>query len=171
VTTDDAPTAPVSDPTVIDDIMDRDRRNGAVALRADAVGIFYSHRDFITILYKSGNVIRYLGGRHGDNILRIPDSFPEPVLAFYGAAQLGIVTRFDKTVQSDHPAEELLRIVLASSIQEEKFDLPPGHNLAVYGNAPTTSATTHWETEVWSENPAVHPTPVVPSDIALNADT
>lgn len=168
ITVDDDPPAPVANPTVIGDIMDRDRRGGTVALRADAADRYYTYRDFITTSYKSGNVIRYLGGRSGDDMLLIPNPLPEPVLAFYGAAQLGIVTRFNKTVQRDHSAEELPQVVLAPSTQEEAFELPPGHKLAVYGDPPAASTTTHWETEVWSENPAIHPTSVAPSDIALN---
>ncbi|CCC40766.1 acyl-CoA synthetase family protein [Haloquadratum walsbyi] len=169
-TIDDDPPARVTDPAIIGDIMDRNRRNGTIALRADAADRYYTYRDFITTSYKSGNVIRYLGGRSGDEMLLVPDPLPEPVLAFYGAAQLGIATRFDKTVQLNHSTEELPRVVLAPSTQEEAYELPPGHNLAVYGDSPTETETTHWETEVWSENPAIHPTSVAPSDIALNAD-
>ena len=92
----------------------------------------------------------------------VPDPLPEPVLTFYGAAQLGAVTRFSDTLPSADP-----RVVVAPAEREEAFDLPPGHHLVVYGDPPTEATTTHWETEVWSENPAVHPTSVEGTDPLL----
>jgi hypothetical protein len=58
-------------------------------------------------------------------------------------------------------------VVLVPVDREAEFDLPPGSNLAVHGGAPSAPGTTHWEQEVWSENPAVHPADVSPADPAL----
>ncbi|MFA1611961.1 acetyl-CoA synthetase [Halobellus rubicundus] len=164
--TDDFP-APPSDPATIGDLVARDRRTSGTALRAEGPGRTYSYRDFVTTSYKSGNVLRYLGVRADDEVLVVPDALPEPVLAFYGAAQLGAVTRFaDATDGTDDPP----RAILAPVDREADFDLPPGHRLAVHGGPPDAPATTHWESEVWSENPAVHPASVDSQDPVLVAD-
>jgi hypothetical protein len=75
---------------------------------------------------------------------------------------LGAVTRF-----ADDVGETVPRAVVAPAEREDDFDLPPGHRLAVYGDKPTAPSTTHWETEVWSENPAIHPATVATDDPLL----
>ncbi|MFB6091799.1 MAG: acetyl-CoA synthetase [Haloquadratum sp.] len=155
---------PCPDPDVVGDLVARDRRTGGLALRAAVSGRSYSYRSFVTTAYKAGNVLRYLGVRAGDEVLVVPDAVPEPALAFYGAAQLGAVTRFGGTVGEEPP-----RVVLAPTEQETAFDLPPGHHLAVHGGEPSDPSTTHWESVVWGENPAVHPATVEPGDPLLVA--
>ncbi|WP_049985697.1 AMP-binding protein [Halobellus rufus] len=150
------------DPEVVAALVDRDRRTSGTALRADGPGRSYSYREFVTTSYKAGNVLRYLGVRPGDEVLVVPRGLPEPVLAFFGAAQLGAVTRFADDVDGSPP-----RVVVAPAAREGDFDLPPGHRLAVYGDRPESATTTHWESEVWSENPAVHPVDVEGSDPLL----
>ncbi|WP_394295388.1 acetyl-CoA synthetase [Halogeometricum borinquense] len=162
--TSDAPPTRVADPAVVGDLVARDRRTSAPALRADASGRSYSYYDFVTTSYKAGNVLRYLGVRGGDEVAVAPDFLPEPLLTFYGAAQLGAVTVFDADISS------LPRATVVGVERESEFDLPPGHKLAVYGGAPERPDTTHWEKEVWSENPAVHPADVSPADTVLRAD-
>ena len=156
---------PLSDPVTVGDLVARDRRTSGVALRAEHVDRTYSYRNFVTTTYKIGNVLRHLGVRRGTEVLVVPDSLPEPVLTFYGAAQLGAVTRFSDTLPSTDP-----RVVVAPAEREAAFDLPPGHHLVVYGDPPTEATTTHWETEVWSENPAIHPASVEPADPLLAVD-
>lgn len=158
---------PPADPDTLCDLVARDRRTSGLALRATGPGRTYSYRDFVTTSYKSGNVLRYLGVRAGDDVLVVPDALPEPVLAFYGAAQLGAATRFADSITGD---DDPPRAVLAPVAREVDFDLPPGHRLAVHGGPPEAPSTTHWESEVWSENPAVHPATVEPDDPALLAD-
>jgi hypothetical protein len=160
---DDYP-SPLSDPHTVSALLARDRRTAGTALRAEGPDRTYSYRNFVTTAYKAGNVLRHLGVRRGEEVLVVPDPMPEPVLAFYGAAQLGAVTRFSDTVPSTSP-----RVVVAPADREGAFDLAPGQHLVVYGDSPTKSTTTHWETEVWSENPAVHPTDVAPDDALLAA--
>jgi len=153
---------PCSNPETVSDLVARDRRTPGTALHAAGVDRSYSYRNFVTTTYKVGNVLRYLGVRRGEEVLVVPDPLPEPVLTFYGAAQLGAVTRFSDSLPSTVP-----RVVVAPARYEATFDLPPGHNLVVYGDAPTDPTTTHWETEVWSENPAIHPARVEPTDPLL----
>ncbi|GGC56421.1 AMP-binding protein [Haloferax sulfurifontis] len=148
---------------VIGDLMARDRRSDRLALRVDGPGRTYTYHDLITTSYKAGNVLRYLGVRKGARVAVDPVSLPEPLLTFLGAAQLGAVTAFD-------PAVEARATVVAVARESEFDDLPPGQKLAVFGGPPSSPATTHWEQEVWSENPAVHPEVVAPQDPALVAD-
>ncbi|WP_424008820.1 AMP-binding protein [Haloferax denitrificans] len=147
---------------VIGDLMARDRRSDRLALRVDGPGRTYTYHDLITTSYKAGNVLRYLGVRKGARVAVDPVSLPEPLLTFLGAAQLGAVTAFD-------PAVEARATVVAVARESEFDDLPPGQKLAVFGGPPSSPATTHWEQEVWSENPAVHPEVVAPDDPALVA--
>ncbi|KAB1196201.1 MULTISPECIES: AMP-binding protein [Haloferax] len=147
---------------VIGDLMARDRRSDRLALQVDGPGRTYTYYDFITTSYKAGNVLRYLGVRKGARVAIEPVALPEPILTFVGASHLGAITVFDPTVEA--------RAVLVDVAREEEFDLPPGHKLAVYNGPPSSPTTTHWEKEVWSENPAVHPEVVEPEDVALVAD-
>ncbi|WP_336025271.1 acetyl-CoA synthetase [Halobellus salinisoli] len=156
---------PCSEPETVADLVARDRRASGTALRAHGPGRSHSYREFVTTSYKAGNVLRYLGIRVGEEVLVVPTSLPEPVLAFFGAAQLGAVTRFSDEIDGSPP-----RVVVAPAEREDEFDLPPGHRLVVYGDRPESATTTHWETEVWSENPAVHPVDVDGSDPLLAAE-
>jgi hypothetical protein len=155
---------PCLDSETIGDAVARERRTSGPALRARASGRTYSYRDFITTSYKAGNVLRHLGVGPGDEVRVASEYVPEPVLSFYGAAQLGAVTRFGTEIEGEPP-----RVVVAPAAREAEFDLPPGHHLVVYGDPPTDPSVTHWEAEVWSENPAVHPVAVDGSDTLLAA--
>ena len=155
--------APPSDPANLGDIVPRDRRTAGLALRARASGRTYSYRDFITTSYKAGNVLRHLGVRPGDGVRIASERVPEPVLTFYGAAQLGAVTHFGADGQ-DTP-----RVTVVPAAREHEFDRPPGHSLTVYNDPPEDPSVTHWETEVWSENPAVHPVAVEGADPLFTA--
>ncbi|MBB6647944.1 AMP-binding protein [Halobellus ruber] len=156
---------PCLDADTLGDAAARERRTSGTALRARGSGRTYSYRDFVTTSYKAGNVLRHLGVRPGDEIQVASEHVPEPVLTFYGAAQLGAVTRFDTGVEGTPP-----RVAVAPATRESAFDLPPGHHLAVYGDPPTDPSVTHWEAEVWSENPAVHPVAVEGSDPLFAAE-
>lgn len=150
--------APCADPRSLGDAVARDRRTAGLALRARESGRTYSYRDFITTSYQAGNVLRHLGVRPGDEVRVASEHVPEPVLTFYGAAQLGAVTRFGGE------GAEPPRVTVVPATREAEFDRPPGHHLAVYGDPPSDPSVTHWETEVWSENPAVHPVSVDAGD-------
>ncbi|MDS0292713.1 AMP-binding protein [Halogeometricum luteum] len=168
--TSDAPPPRPADPTVLGDLVARDRRTSAPALRAEDAGRSYSYHDFVTTTYKAGNVLRYLGVRGGETVAVASDPQPEPVLAFYGAAQLGAATAFGPDPAGSADAGDPPRATLVGVDREPEFDLPPGRKLAIYGGPPERPATTHWEQEVWSENPAVHPATVAADDPALRAD-
>ncbi|PSQ33724.1 acetyl-CoA synthetase [Halobacteriales archaeon QS_9_70_65] len=83
------------------DLIGRDRRSEAAALRASAVDREYDYRRFCTSAWKVGNFLRHLGVRGGDGVAVADDPLPEPVLTLYGAALLGGVVRFDPPTAPD----------------------------------------------------------------------
>ena len=135
---------------ILPDLLARDRRSSTPAVRFPAANREMSYRDFITTAYKSANVLRYLGVSEGATVAIDPRPGPEALLAFFGAAQLSAIATFDLAAPSP-------RVVLAHVDREADLDVEPGTRLAVYNGPPTDSATTHWEAEVWSENPATPP--------------
>lgn len=153
---------------VLGDLVARDRRSTHPAVHVAATDRTISYRDFCTTAYKAGNVLRYLGVREGATVVVAGPVGPHPLWAFYGAAQLGAVTRFvgDDVDPSGHADA---RVLLVPVEREADVDPDPGTKLAAYGGPPSLATTLHWEKELWSENPAVHPTDVTPSDPLLAA--
>ena len=146
----------------VPDLLSRDRRQSTPAVSFPAIDREMSYHDFITTAYKSGNVLRYLGVGAGATVAIEPEPRPEPLLAFFGAAQLGAVATFE-TDRDD------IRVLLTTVENESTVTVEPGTRLAVYGGPPTEPATTHWEKEVWSENPGFPPSTVTPETPALLA--
>ena len=145
---------------VLGDLLARENRRSQPAVVVPAVDREMSYHDFITTAYKSGNVLRYLGLGADATLAVDPTPQPEPLLAFLGAAQLGASTTFDPTADA--------RVRLVPVDDEAEYESTEGR-LAVFGGAPEATATTHWEQEVWSENPAFPPTQVDPESTALVA--
>lgn len=150
----------------IADLLDRDRRSAAPALRAPVADRELSYRDLVTTAWKAGNALRHLGVGPTHRVAVAADPLPEPTLTFLGAAQLGAATTF----AVDAAARDGARAVVVSAEREAEFDLPPGAKLSVYGGEPADATTAHWEEEVWSENPAFPPTDAAPDTTALVAD-
>lgn len=148
--------------SVIGDLLPRAHRREHPAVVVPASDRAMSYHDFFTNAYKSGNVLRFLGVRESATVAVEITPAPEPLLAFLGAAQLGAVTTFDPTSEA--------RVTLVPVVEEAAYELPPGSKLAVYGGPPESPATTHWEQEVWSENPGFPETPVDPESPVLRAD-
>ena len=145
---------------VLGDLLAREKRRSQPAVSMPSVDREMSYRDFITTAYKSGNVLRYLGLGSGATLAVEPAFRPEPLLALLGAAQLGARVTFDPE------AETRVRLV---SVDNEAMFLDHEGRLAVFGGPPTATPTTHWEKEVWSENPAFPPTEVDPESTVLIA--
>ncbi|WP_152040900.1 AMP-binding protein [Salinigranum salinum] len=154
---------------VLGDLVARDRRSGRPAFTDAGTDRSISYRDFCTTAYKAGNVLRYLGVREEATVGVVGPIGPQPLWAFYGAAQLGAVTWFtgDTAVDEDLLESEPRVVVLPVS-HEESVDPGPSTKVAVYGGAPARPTTLHWEKELWSENPAVHPTDVDSADPFLS---
>jgi len=148
------------DAAVLGDLLDRENRRSQPAVEFPAVDRAMSYRDFITTAYKSGNVLRYLGLGAGSTLAVDPTCRPEPLLAFLGAAQLGATVTFDPTGEA--------RVRLVPVAEESAYESAAGR-LVVFGGPPEVASTTHWEQEVWSENPAFPPTQVSPKSAALVA--
>lgn len=167
----------------VGDLVARERRAEAPALRSFEAGDERTvrYRDCVTTAAKAGNVLRHLGVRGRDAVdaaptpddptgapapwlvAVAPDPRPEPLLTFLGAAAVGAVGRFD-------PDAGDARVCVVGAGDREAYDPPPGTTLVVYGDDPAASGTVHWESEVWSENPATPPAGVAPDDPALVAD-
>jgi hypothetical protein len=148
------------DVAVLGDLLARDKRRSQPAVVVPAADREMSYHDFITTAYKSGNVLRYLGLSADARLAIDPTLQPEPLLAFLGAAQLGASTTFEPT------AEARVRLV---PVDEEAAYADHGGRLAVFGGSPEATTTTHWEQEVWSENPAFPPTQIDPESTAIVA--
>ena len=148
--------------SVVGDLLPRDRRREQPAVVVPASDREMSYHDFFTNAYKSGNVLRFLGVRAAATVAIEVTPAPEPFLAFLGAAQLGAQATFAPTSEA--------RVTLVPVANEADYDLPPSSKLAVYGGPPESPATTHWEQEVWSENPGFPETTVDPESPVLLAD-
>ncbi len=163
---------PATEATTLADLLTRDRRTDALALRAltpDGLDRTYSYRDLLTTAWKAGNFLRHLGVRGvgeapapGVSTVEVaPDPLPEPVLTFLGAAGLGARVRFDPR------ASDEARVAAVAVDDAGRHDPPPGTTLVAYGGAPDDPSVAHWEEQVWSENPRAHPARIDPDDPVL----
>ncbi|QZX99325.1 AMP-binding protein [Halobaculum rubrum] len=154
--------------TLVGDLVARDRRSERPALHAAELDRTYSYFDLCNTAYKAGNVLSHIGVREGDRVVIDADPHPQAVFTFLGAALLGAVTEF----ASDIDPESDARAVVVPAQREHEFDLPGGSKLVAFGGDPERPDTTHWEEEVWSENPAFPPTFHDTEDLVLrDADT
>ena len=154
---------------LVGELVGRDRRSSEPAVVAGARSRTYSYFDTCNTAAKAGNVLRHVGVRPGDTVWIEPRPDPEVVFTFLGAAQLGAATRFvgpHDAVEGYLGADEP-RAVVVHAAAEAAADPAPGTSLVVYGDEPAGADVTHWETEVWSENPAAPPAPVEPEDTVL----
>ncbi len=148
---------------VIGDLVARERRSGAPALVAVARDRTYSYFDLCNTAAKAGNVLRHVGVRPGDTVAVEPRHDPEVTLTTLGAALIGATVTHETGVGD--AGESRAAVVHAET--ESAVDPPPGTSLVVFGDSPSTTGATHWESEVWSENPAVPPAPTEPDDPAI----
>mgnify|MGYP000376683726 CR=1 FL=1 len=147
---------------LVGELLARDRRSRDVALVTPDGRERTSH-DLITNGYKAANVLRYLGVRAGATVAVNPTPGFHTTLAFLGAAAVGAPVRFDPT--AGIAAGD--RVVLAPVAAAVALDPAPGTNVAAFGGPPERPETTHWEQELWSENPGTPPTDVEPDDAAI----
>ena len=134
---------------VLGDLVARERRSDAVALRVDATGREISYRDFCTTAWKAGHALSHCGVHPGARVALAPDPAPQPLLTLFGAACLGARVTFD--------TEAATRAVLVPADREGDVERRPGRAVVVYGDAPGDPGVTHWERTVWSENPVRPP--------------
>ena len=147
---------------VVADLLARDRRGRDLAL-VTPDDRERTYRDLITNGYKAANTLRYLGARPGATVAVDPTPGFHTTLAFLGAAALGAPVRFDAVAGVDRGDP----VVLADVATAVDLDPPPGTNLAAFGGSPDRPETTHWEQELWSENPGMPPSEAAPEDPVL----
>lgn len=123
----------------------------------------YSYHDFVTTAWKTANFFSHRGVHEGASVAVADDPAAPPLLAFFGAAQLGAVARFDppKSVDAD--------LLVGSGETVLEYDLPPGATRMAYTAGenvadPTVEA---FGRSVWSENPVAPPEEVAPGAPAL----
>jgi hypothetical protein len=151
---------------VVGDLLARDRRSRDIAL-VTPDGRERTYRDLITNAYKAANVLRYLGAREESTVAVAPAPGLHPTVAFLGAAGLGAPVRFDPAAGIERGD----RVVLVDAADESTTEPAPGTSLAVFGGPPERPETTHWEQELWSENPGMPPSSVGPDDPVLRGTT
>ncbi|OYR70504.1 hypothetical protein DJ79_00150 [Halorubrum ezzemoulense] len=147
---------------LVGELLARDRRSRDVALVTPDGRERTSH-DLITNGYKAANVLRYLGVRTGATVAVEPIPGFHTTLAFLGAAAVGAPVRFDPAAGIDAGD----RVVLAPVATAAALDPAPGTNLAAFGGSPERPDTTHWEQELWSENPGMPPSDIAPDDAVV----
>ena len=152
---------------VVGDLLARDRRTRSPAL-VTTEGRERTTHDLITNAHKAANVLRHLGAREGSTVAVDPTPGVHTAVAFLGAARLGAPVRFDPSAGIDGGD----RVVVGPVEDEPAIRPRPGTSLAVFGGTPDRSETTHWEQELWSENPATPPAAVSPADpvVRVGAD-
>ncbi|MFB9804522.1 hypothetical protein ACFFQF_03225 [Haladaptatus pallidirubidus] len=88
----------------------------------------------------------------------------QSVLGFLGAVLLGASVRFAP------PRDIDARALLAPTDNVGDYELPPGGQYVGYGETPADPTVSHFETDVWSENPTFPETPVSPETTALTGE-
>ncbi|MFB6107394.1 MAG: acetyl-CoA synthetase [Haloplanus sp.] len=150
-------------PTVLGDLLARDRRSDRVACRVVARDRAFSYHDFCTTAWKTAHVLRYLGVHAGGRVALPPRPEPEPIFTFFGSALVGATATF-----GDDPDA---RVALAPADADGPDSDRPGAKRLVYGGPPADPSVTQWERAVWSENPTPPPDEVDPDDAALESYT
>jgi len=166
----DGGTTPVETAGVVGDLLARDRRSPDPALHAVGRDRTYSYFDLCNTAAKAGNVLRHVGVRPGDTVAVEPRRDPETALTALGAWLIGarVTPRVAATVAETDLSP---RTLVVHADAERAVTAPPGTSLVVFGGEPTTGGATHWETEVWSENPAAPPAPTGADDPARGDGT
>lgn len=149
---------------VVGDLVARERRSDAPALRVAASGREYDYRRLCTTAWKAGNYLRNEGVRGGMLVGVADDPVPETVLTFLGVALLGATTRFDPPPDVDAKALVVPVDALAG------YDVGPRTRRVGYGGEPTDPAAGYFERDVPSENPTTPPDRVAPDAAALATD-
>jgi hypothetical protein len=140
---------PVSDPSTLPELIERDRRSDAETLLATGTRrqVYTAHR-FCTTAWQTGNFLRHLGVREGVTVgVAAEEAAAQPVLTLFGTTLLDGITWIGPPESAD------LRAIIAPVETVDSYRLPDGGQRAGYGGQPDAAGTYHFEEEVWSENP------------------
>ena len=150
----------------VGDLVARERRSDALALRTDSRAGSYSYEKLCTTAWKAGNLFRHYGVREGATVAvdAAEALSPPPLTAFLGAGLLGATVTFDP----GRRVEARALVVPADRVAD--YDSGPGTQVLAYGDDPDETGVAHFEREVWSENPTMPPEAVAPGTAFLAAD-
>ncbi|EFW92606.1 hypothetical protein ZOD2009_07049 [Haladaptatus paucihalophilus DX253] len=142
------------------DLVARERRSDDPALSVPNSRGYDYHR-LCTTAWKTGNFFRHLGVREGVTVAIHATPAAQPILGFFGSVLLGASVRFDPPTEID------ARVLLAPAESVADYELPPGGQYVAYGDPAPDPTVSHFETDVWSENPVFPETPFPPETLAL----
>jgi len=160
---------------VIGDLVARERRSDAIALRTDSRAGSYSYAKCCTNAWKAGNLLRHYGVR-GDATVAVDagdadrDTAPPPILALLGAGLLGATVTFDPADTADSAETADVRALVAPADRLDRHEPAPGTQMLGYGAVPDSPGVVHLEEQLWSENPTEPPDAVAADAVALAAD-
>lgn len=133
------------------DVVARERRSNAVAVRAPVVGQTYEYGRFCTTVWKAANFLRARGVRERSVVAVADEPRAEPVLAVFASALLGA------RAYVGAPIDVEARALVAPAEDVGVYDLDAGAQRVGFGRAPDESGAYHFEGDVWSENPTMPP--------------
>lgn len=149
------------------DLLTRDRRTDDLAVRAPGGGdatATYTYEDFVTTAWKTANFFSHRGVHRGATVAVADDAAVPPLLALFGAAQLGAAVRFDPPLSIDAD------LLVAPGDEVLGYDLPPGATRIAYHDQPDDPGVEAFGRRIWSENPVEPPESVDPGSAALLTD-
>ena len=151
---------------LVSDLVARERRSDALALRTASRAGSYSYEKLCTNAWKAGNLLRHYGVRGDATVAIAADGSlsPPPITACLGAGLLGARVRFD-------PAESVdAKALVVPTARVADYEPGPGTTVLAYGDVPEGTGVKHFEAEVWSENPTMPPDQVDPGADFLAGD-
>lgn len=157
------------------DLVARGRDRDGVAIDATRRRTPYSYEEFCTNVWKAGNLLGHYGVHPGARASvaagpKVADSdgthidAADPLLAILGATLLGATVDLSPTSPVDS------RALVLPWDWCERYETSPVCSTIAYGGPPDEPDITHFETELWSENPIEPPEPVTPETVAFVAD-
>jgi acyl-CoA synthetase (AMP-forming)/AMP-acid ligase II len=141
------------------DLVARDRRSDAPALRAPAHGQFYDYQRLCTTTWKTANFLHARGVRARSTVGVADDARGQVVLAVLGGALLGAKAYLAPPRNVD------ARVVVAHADDLDRYELAAGTQRIAYGGEPTDPDVYYFEGDVWSENPTMPPEAEARSDV------
>ncbi|NHN42485.1 hypothetical protein G9C85_12735 [Halorubellus sp. JP-L1] len=133
------------------DLVARDRRSDADALRAPAEDQFFDYHRLCTTTWKTANFLHARGVRARSTVGVGVDARAEPVLSVLGAALLGAKSYVGAPRSVD------ARAVVSHVDDVDDYDLDAGTQRVAYGGDHADPGVYHFEGDVWSENPTMPP--------------
>lgn len=153
------------DADVLGDLVARDRRTDDPLLRfGSGTADFYTAHKFCTDAWKTASLFRYNGVGPGRTVGIAADPVPPALLSLFGAALLGATARFDPPTEAD------VRLLVADAAGIDDWDLPPGGKRVAYDGPPEDPSVSHFERDIWSENPTMPPDEPAADDLVLETD-